>query len=280
MEKTVRSIIGDKLQTAHKINRPYTYSPNSVMNDILGILPNDRPAGTPWTRYAAIGIGGLATKFYDNNTRAESYPLPHEPTHTGLYKQVPWVIRPVQQDLTTQERKPFRLRTLQDIDGVKYAVYWIRELDLQNTTVRTEYRRIENGQITSDPWEPSQADQFPKPPVIGQGEVLVTGDDYVAATAKTSLKLTSWDMTELVNVGNVMFKSENAIFLTEIGLCSGIDVEHRGNFNGQMLAYTEASGVQITDFISTMLPTNFNRAGASINLDIGAVEPLLKLKRL
>lgn len=280
MEKTVRTIIGDKLQTAHKINRPYSWSPNSVMNDILGILPTDRPAGTPWTQYATLGIGGLATKFYDNNTRAESFPLPHDTTDTGHYKQVPWVARPIAQDLTPEERKPFRLRTLEDRPDGRYALYWAYKLDMTSTNVRTEYRRIENGQIISDPWEPTQANQFPKPPVIGQGEVLVTGDDYVAATAKTTLKFTPWMMDELINVGNVMFNSENAIFLTEIGLCSGIDVEHRGNFNGQMLSYTEASGVQITDFVSTMLPTNFNRAGASVNLDIGAVEPLLKLKRV
>lgn len=279
MEKTVRSIIGDKLQTAQKVNRPYTYSPNSVMNDILGVLANDRPAGIPWTQYATLGIGGLATKYYDNNTRAELYPLPHDPSHTGLYSQVPWVIRPVQNDLTAAEVKKFRLRTLQDFNGVRCAVYWARPMDLTNTTVRIEYRKIQNGQIVSDPWEPSQANQFPKPPVLGQGETLVTGDDYLAATAKTTLKFTSWDMTELVNVANIMFKSENALLLTEIGLCSGIDVQHRGNFNGQSLAYTEASGVQITDFVSVFLPTNFNRAGASVNLDIGSVEPLLELKR-
>lgn len=278
MEKTVRSIIGDKLQTAQKVNRPYTYSPNSVMNDILGVLPNEYPAGTPWTQYATIGIGGMATKWYDNNTRSEQYPLPHDPSHTGLYLQVPWVARPIQEDLTADERRKFRLRTIQDVRGTMMALYWGRVLDLTNTQVRIEYRQIQNGQINSEPWEPSQANQFPKPPVLGQGQILVTGDDYLASTAKTTLKLSSWDMSELVNVGVALYQSEDAILLTEIGLCSGIDVQHRGNFNGQMLQYTEAAGVQITDFVSVFLPSNFNRAGATVNLDIGSVEPLLELR--
>lgn len=277
MEKTIRTVIGGKLQTAQKLNRPYEFAPNSIMNKVVGVLPDALPGETPWTQYAAIGIGGLSVRYFDNNTRATPWPQPHEPTDTGMFRQVPYVMRPVNQGLTAAERSRFRLRTIETRDGVKYECWWLRPLDLRDTTVRTEYRQIVDGQVVSTPWEPSAADQHPTPRAINPNQVLVTGDDYVASTAKTTFRFNSWDMTELVNVGSVLFKDEQAILLTELAACSGVDFESRGDFNGIMLPYTEAIGVQITDFVSTFLPSAFNRAGASINMDIGSVEPLFKL---
>lgn len=278
MDKTVRSAVGALLQTAQKLNLPYEFVPNSLMNKQLGVLPDELPDQTPWTQYATIGIGGLVTRYYDNNTRAETMPQPHEPRHTGLYKQVPFVMRHLNEDLETAERARFRLRVVQEVDGVKYACYYARALDLRQTRALLEYRQIVDGQIVSMPWEPSPEDQHPRPTAVNPGQVLVTGDDYIASTAKNAFKLTASDMTELVNVGNILFKSENAILLTELALCSGVDVESRAMINGVMQPYTEAVGVQITDFISTFLPVAYQRAGAAINMDIGSVEPLLALR--
>lgn len=279
MEKTVRTAVGALLQTAQKLNLPYELVPNSVMNRQLGVLPDELPAGTPFSQYVAIGIGGLTTRYFDNNTRAELWPQPHEPKHTGLYNQVPFVMRPLGEDLTAEEAKRFRLRVVTgEIDGVKYAAYYARRLDLRTTVAKLEYRQIVDGQIVARPWSPSADDQHPVPIPVNPGKVLVTGDDYIASTAKTSFKFSDWDMTELVNVGNVLFKSENAIVITELAVCSGLDVESRGTFNGVLLPYTEAVGVQITDFVSTFLPAAYNRAGAAVNMDIGSVEPLLALK--
>lgn len=279
MEKSVRTAIGAKLQTAMKLNRPYTYDDNSVMNTLLGIFPDEFPPSNqlPYVQYAAIGIGGLNAQFIGTPRRLELFPSPHETTHTGLYEQVPYVIRPISNDLSTAERQRYRLRKLIDVGGVTCAAYYLRVLDLSTTESRLEYRVIQDGTITSTPWSPSVNDQHPVPLTVNPGQVLVTGDDYVASTAKTTFQFTSQDINELINVGNMLFNSENAIIVSELALCSGLDVLKMGNFNGANLQYTEAIGVQISDFVSTLLPASFNRVGASINLDIGSVEPLLAL---
>ncbi len=278
MEKSVRTAIGALLQTAQKLKLPYTLAPNSVMNKALAIFPDDLPSGTPWTQYVAIGIGGLQALRVGEGNRLELRPIPHQPTHTGLYNQIPFVIRPVTNDLSTAERARFRLRKVQLIKGVLCACYYLRTLNLAGTTARMEYRVIEDGVVTSTPWEPTASDQYPEPWVVNPGQVLVTGDDYVASTAKSRFDFTPWDMAELVEVGKRLFDSATAINVCEMALCSGTDAQKTGDFNGQPLQYTEAIGVQINDFISTFVSAAFNNTGAGVNLDIGSVEPLLALK--
>lgn len=278
MEKTVRTAIGAKLQTAQKLNRPYLFEPNSVMNKLLGVLPDDLPSKTPAVGYFAIGIGGLSVRFVGERRRAEFFPMPHDPRHTGLYEQIPFVARPVADDLSTSERLKFRLRKLMNISGETYALYYGRTLDLTTTDVQLEYRVIKDGVISSHVWSPSPDDQRPTPWTINDGQYLSTGDDYVASTAKSVVKFTPWDIAELINVGRVMYNSEDAITVSEIAIISGVDEQTTGDFNGVHLPYTEVIGAQITDFVSVNIPTNYMQAGAAVNLDIGSTEPLLELK--
>lgn len=278
MDKSVRTAIGAKLQTAQKLKLPYEFEPNSVMNAQLGILPNETPAETPWCQYVAIGIGGMAVNLVDNNRRVEFQPIPHDPRHTGMYDQIPFVVRPVTDDLEVSERARFRLRRVREINGILYAEYFLRKMDFTDTVVNLEYRQIIDGQVKSDVWHPTADDQYPKAPRVNPGQVLVTGDDYVASSAKNTFRFSSWDMQELLNVGRVLFKSEAAITLTELAICSGVDYQTRYDFNGMSLPFIESIGTQITDFVSTLIPVQFQQSGASVNLDIGSTEPLLAIK--
>lgn len=278
MEKSVRTAIGAKLQTAQKLKLPYTFDDNSVMNKQLNILPDELPNQTPWTQYVGIGIGGLSARFIGNQNRIELFPFPHDPRHTGFFNQIPWVIRPVASDLSTSERVNYRLRKKIQVGSDTYVAYYLRKLNTAGMSVRLEYRVIQDGNVTSTPWEPSVDDQHPTPLVVNPGQVLTTGDDYVASTAKSLIQFTPWDIAELVNVGRVLYNSETAITVSELALLSGVDFETTGDFNGAQLPITEAVGVQINDFVSTLVPTNYTQAGAGIDLDIGSTEPLLALK--
>lgn len=279
MEKTVRTAIGALIQTAQKHNLPYEYPPNSVMNQILDVFPDRLPASNriPYSQYIAMGDGALSATFAADNT-LELWPIPHSPRHTGLYSQRPFVLRPYNQDLNTQERSRFRMRKIIDLGGNKYVAYYLRRMDFAQTQARLEYRVISNGTVTSQPWAPTADDQKPKRPTVNPGEVYVTGDDYIAATAKSKLVFTAWDIKEMINVSNILLGTNKIMTISELAVCSGLDETVTGDVNGSMIQYQESMGVQITDFISTLLPPVYNEAGASINLDTGSTEPLLVLK--
>lgn len=278
MEKTVRTGVGALIQTAQKHGLPYFYVPNSVMNKALDVFGDRLPDSThiPISQYLAIGDGALSAT--ENNGDVELWPIQHEPRHTGLYKQLPWVLRAENRDLSTPERSRFRMRKIIDIGGVKYVAYYLRKMDFSQTRASLEYRVIKNDVVTSSPWEPTPADQFPPRPKINPGQVYVTGDDYIAATAKTKVEFSIWDIAELINVSNILKGMNKLMTISEIAVCSGKDETVMGQFNGQPMNYTEAIGVQINDFISTLLPPAYNRAGAAINLDTGSSEPLLALR--
>lgn len=278
MDKSTRTAIGTLLQTCHKHKLAYTYLDNSVMNKLLNVFPDvNPPAGElPYVQYVAIGIGALGVAFGANN-RKTLYPLPHDPQHTGLYDQIPFVMRPITNDLNGTERQRFRLRQLKTVNNVAYACYYLRMMDLSTTQAKLELRHISEGNIESEPWTPRVEHQKPTPPTVNPGQVLTTGDDYIASTAQSRFQLTAWDIDELINVSNILFSEDGAITISEMAICSGLDETLSGDFNGVPLSYTDAIGVQITDFVQTMIPVFYNRAGAGINMDTGSVEPLLAL---
>lgn len=281
MDKSIRTAIGAAQQTANKTNLPYVFVPNSVMNEQLNIFPDMRPDSTyrPYTRYVTIGVGGLTSRFLADN-RMELVPIPHEPRHTGLYDQTPWVIRDLDNDLTVAERLRYRLRKIIPIGTAYKVAYYGRLIDYSKSSVTLEYRTVKDGIISADPWEPTSNDQYPPRPVINPGQTYVTGDDYIAATAKTRFEFTKQDMAELVNVGNILYNNPMAMTISEMALCSGADATVDGQFNGSVFQYTDAIGVQITDFVSTLISPLFQSDGAAINLDIGSTEPLLALRQL
>lgn len=281
MDKSVRTAIGALQQTVGKTHLPYTFLPNSVMNEALNIYPDSRPDQNylPYSRYVCIGVGALTSRFLADG-RMELVPIPHEPRHTGLYDQVPWVIRDLDNDLTTAERLRYRLRKIMPFGNTQKVAYFARLLDYSKTTAGLEFRTVQDGIISAAPWEPDADDQFPKRPVINPGQTYVTGDDYIAATAKTRFEFTKQDMAELVNVGNIMFNNPMAMTISEIAICSGQDAVVDGQINGSVFQYTDAIAVQITDFVSTLVSPLFQSDGAAINLDIGSTEPLLALRQL
>lgn len=278
MDKSTRTAIGTLLQTAHKHNLPYTYLENSVMNKLLNVFPDLMPPADflPYAQYIAIGTGALGVQFGANN-RKSLYPLPHDPQHTGLYEQIPFVMRPITSDLNGQQRLRFRMRQIKTVNNVAYACYYLRVMDLSTTQAKLELRSLQEGNIVSEPWTPRVEHQKPSPPAINPGQVLATGDDYIASTAQSRFQLTASDMDELINVSNILYGADNGITISELAICSGMDESVSGDFNGVPVSYTDAIGVQITDFVMTMLPVLYQRGGASINMDTGSVEPLLAL---
>ena len=122
---------------------------------------------------------------------------------------------------------------------------------------------------------PSLADLSPAKPIIPvNGNITSTGN-YLASTAKIEFVLTEAEITELLNACNIIYGSDNYAFISEIGLCSGVDRSLMGNFNGPPMAYTEAIGVQIMNFISTAIPAYALSTSITQTIDVGSTSPLL-----
>ncbi len=276
MDNNVRSIYGAYLQTCALLGFNVDIKPNSTLNQKFDLFPNEifSSGETPTVKYLTIGNGGHTASMGVDGLPLIN-PVPHSPRHAALYNHLPFIIREVGEDLTPGERLLYRLRVPRTIDGVNYMCYYAKVLDLSLVEPKIELRNNTNGIITATDFTPSLADLNPVKPVIPvNGNITSTGN-YLASTAKIEFVMNEAEITELLNACNIIYGSDNYAFISEIGLCSGVDRTLMGNFGGPPSAYTEAVGVQIMNFISTAIPAYTLSTSITQTIDVGSTSPLL-----
>lgn len=278
MESSIRTVYSAALQASTLLGLPIVLKPNSTLNEKFGVNQSISLAETdvPAIRYLAVGNGGHRMIVGADNI-AKPEPIQHTPRHAALYNQLPFILRKTNEDLTPAERANYRLRKLETHDGVSYVAYYLKVLDLSNTSTQLELRNVTDGVTTSTVFNPTAADLNPTPPAINPGGVIQTSGDYIAATAKVPFVMSTTDIEEYLNVCNIIYGDVNYAMISEIALCSGVDRTVTGDFNGTSLGYTDAIGVQVCSFLSSFFALNFTNGSISLELDAGSVEALLTL---
>ncbi len=285
MENLVRTCYGAALQTAQLLDLPFALLPHSSLNEKLGILDTVVVPETPipYLQYLAIGNGGHQMVTGPNNI-AVPMPVQHSPADAALYNQLPFVLRLPNADLTPAQMANYRLRKIVTYNNTQYVAYYLKTLNLNGTSgglvvnsPTMMYNSVSNGTTTSSAFTPSLANLNPTPPQLTSGSVVSTNGNYISATALVPINLDANDIAEFLNVCNIIYGSTNPAIISELALCSGLDYSTSGTFNGATQTYMDAIAVQIMTFVSTFYAANFTSSGISLEMDIGAVEPLFSL---
>lgn len=276
MKSSVRTIYGSLLQTALRYNDPLKILPNSTLNKKFNVLADEVPTADEkvFTRYLAIGINGFEVQLGSNNLYKINF-RDYQPHHASLYEHIPFVLRPLEEDLSSSDRSKYRMRVVKEYGGKKYVGYYLRVLENDGRSADAEKRRIQNKTVVSNPWEPELTDLNPRPMVLNANQRVTNGDEYLAASKKFRIELSSHDMQEIVNAVTIIYKDPGFAELSEFGLCSGADRVVTTNDGGVTQHYTEAVYAQINDFLRMRVSVNENLGGKIINLDAGSVEPLI-----
>lgn len=278
MTTLVRTAVNAELQTAIYLNKQHIVHPFTSLNELHGIGANlaINEGEVPSLKYIAIGNKGHRSETgVDGITITKG--VPHQTSDTGLYNQIPFVMRLPQNDLNAQQRNQYRLRKVLNVNGQDYIAYYLRVLDMSATVPRTELRVTTNGTTVATPFEFSQSNLRPSIPVIGTNQVLVTSGESIAVTAKVPFRISADDATELRNVATILYGNEAYAIVSELATVTGVDRLVSGEVNGSPIQYYEAVGAQIASFISTYYPFDILRDGATADLDVGNVEALLSL---
>lgn len=278
MTTLVRTAVNAELQTAIYLNKQHIVHPFTSLNELHGIAANlaINEGEVPSLKYIAIGNKGHRSETgVDGITITKG--VPHQTSDTGLYNQIPFVMRLPQNDLNAQQRNQYRLRKVLNVNGQDYIAYYLRVLDMSATVPRTELRVTTNGTTVATPFEFSQSNLRPSIPVIGTNQVLVTSGESIAVTAKVPFRISADDATELRNVATILYGNEAYAIVSELATVTGVDRLVSGEVNGSPIQYYEAVGAQIASFISTYYPFDILRDGATADLDVGNVEALLSL---
>lgn len=279
MEKVTRTIYSIYMQSCLATGVAPSYLPFTTLNEKLSINASTAPTNTdrPRLTYWAIGNRG-----HSISMGADNIPLPKEVPHRGtdaaLYGQIPFILRPLVTDLTAGERAKYALRREEVHDGIRYAAYYLKRVDMTSVTPTMEYTTVVDGVSTTVPFVPNASNLNPTPPAVDNTGTEVVSGDYVTASVRLSLPLSEAEANELLDVGRILFDNENAAIISEIALCMGVDktvsVTNTGGGTFNML---EAIGVQIAMHIPALVPVSYSNTGIAYTVDIGATEPLYSM---
>jgi hypothetical protein len=279
MEQVVRTVWGSNLQASEQLGLPYTVRPFTTLNEKLGIQSGVSlaPGVYPKVQYYCYGNGG-----HQMTMGADNIPLStiaqHRATDAALFKQLPFVLRPIASDLTLSERVNYALRIEEQHGGATYVAYYLKRIDLSSTFVQMDYRTIVNGVVTSTPYVPDAANLSPTPIVISNGGVNTVSGDYITCAAQLPLAFSPAEVADLINVSTVLHGVDDYAIISEIGLCSGGDKtitvtpSTGGSFN-----FNEAVGVQIASFVSCLHIAKYATSGITKQLDFGVNDPLFNI---
>lgn len=228
--------------------------------------------------YICIGIKGHRN-ITDGNSIDRSVPIKHKATDTGLYQIVPFAIKALDNDLTTEQRKRFRLRKIIEIDSVLYAAYYARRLNTNNTPPALILNSIQDGVKTSNPWAPSINNLRPEQPPIG----YQNDASYITTVSNIELVFEEEDIEWYMEACELLF-GDRYYSITELAYCTGVDkkIVRQYPSSGVQTPSTaigsrnllEVEALQATYFINTDINPSVLNKRFTYMVDLGINEPL------
>lgn len=276
METVFRTAYAAHLSTTMLLRKPFTVLPNSTLNQKFNVHADQVPATNeyPSLGYMAIGNKGTTYEVAPGGFLLTT-PIPHLARHAAAYNTIPFIVRPVGDDISAAERANYRMRVILSIGGQNYVAYYLRKLDLNNTTPTVELRNVNDGIITNSPFVPELSDLSPTHPVISNPNLNTANGDYLVSTAKTDFILNQSDITNIMEACNILYGDPRYAVINEAMLVTGLDKPLTGVFGGTTSTYTEVIAAQVAAFIHQSHVLTDSTHEVKISLNVGGVEPLL-----
>ena len=280
MQNISRTIYGAYLQTCQHLNLPWAMKDHSTLNEKFGIQSGIRPPADtlPNLAYFAIGNGGH-TIGVGNGIVPITKPLQHQSTDAACFNHLPFVLREANNDLTPTQQARYALRRQETHNNVTYFAYYLRRLDESNLIPSMQTQTQDGqGNVSVVDFIPTSDNLNPKPQQLSSTGVNSLAGVTESVSARLDLSFTADDVTELLNVANILWQDEAYAVISEIAMVSGVDkIISAGGSGTAAFNFNEVIAAQVCSFISCFFPAQFSNTGMTIRVDVGATEPLLKL---
>lgn len=300
MKSITRTAALNRLLTCLGWGIPFTVHPNSLVFDVLNdpelnpYLPAPATAGQyqmptydPDTETRDLKIGlimigrGGHGMTVDDDAEISPITYPHEATHTGLFRPMPLLVRPVSSDITNEDKAKYRIRTTMMINNLLYAVYWGKKIDASTNEIIEMIETVENGKVVSaKPYTPTANDLRPTKTDIDQTATGV----YLRTYTAVNFGFSNAEVEEIVNACTLMYGNPDKAIISELAFCFGKD-------KAVTKVYTQAGTTLVTapantyEFVACHLGTvessfkAVNYTGAFMDTkNVGISEPLFSAK--
>jgi hypothetical protein len=224
MLSAIRSGISLPIYNAMINGAPLAMLPNSTLNQKLNILPdvNDGPFAYPVIDYYAIGAGD-AEPYIGASGAMTIRQKQHESTDAAPFRQRPFVLRKLNQDLTPEERKNFRLRNIITVGSDQYWAYWLRKLSPATLPPTHDYITIDQNNRRSEPlvWNPSTAAFDPVGRTLSTTGVNVINKELITSTVPREITWGEFERNEYLNVARILYNDEAEAIIGDIAIVAG-----------------------------------------------------------
>ena len=277
MNLVTRTVFSSYLQTCLLLNAQFQMAPETTLNELYSIQNGVMPLVTPTLGYFAIGNGGHSVTVGANGIPLTK-PVQYEATDAALYNGLPFVLRPINNDIDTISQANYALRRIETHAGAQYIAYYLKRLPVAGVVPVMNIVSTTNGISTTALFVPTSANLNPVPPALNTNGVNLVSGNYVSSAANMSINLSANDVAEILNVATILYGDPAYAIISEIALCSGVDkTVQSATYGNAMIPFNEAIAVQVVSFINTDFALAFNTTGISINLNCGSSEPLFSL---
>lgn len=263
--QTQRTLFGMDLQLAQMFGKEYIITPNTTLNEKFNIQIVDKPLGVyPTLKYITIGTGA-DTKF----NSISGYPYSnHSPLDGALFNHIPFVMKTLDNDLDLSERNKYRFRKEETHNGTLYACYYLKVIEEVlydnkfyriNTVNNETYLKQMNINI------PDILHPRPKDRDINYSTLENT--EFITKLGKFKFTLDPDELKNLKEVKNILGNNK---IVSELGLCTGIDVGEGTEVEAicVQIAYHIDMNLDMTyDFHKEETFTKF--------IELGGAEPLI-----
>jgi len=207
---------------------------------------------------------------------------PHRATDAGPFNMIPFAMKqiwPVNNDFTALERANYRIRKTLMKDGILYAAYFAKPLNLTGVTPDLMYATSVDGNTVAVPFVPTSTDLWPAPTTPG----AVSGGTTISVTAASQILFTPADVVLLREACEILYGTADYAIISEIGFLTGKDKEVTAAYptSGTQTAaavpadtYFELCGAQIAAHYSTYRSVVYDNLGFTISYDLGTGEAL------
>ena len=277
MKNVVRTIYGMYLQSVKLRNSNFVLEPNTTLNEKFLVGNNETlPIGaSPVINCYCIGNGGhkVITGSNSNISGNEVY---HETNHAALYKHLPFISRPVTNDLSIAEASKYRLKVKTTINSTDYFFYYLKVINnLTDSIPNMVNVYTRNNNIVASKYESVLSNLSPVPSNAPSIDIP-NHTTYLSVIDSIPFNLSILEITEIINAYQLLYGVTTVPIISEIGICSSIDKQIL-DFNN--VTYTEALAIQINYFINTYYLTQTyldNIQELNTFIEIGGLELMAK----
>lgn len=278
-----RTAIASYLQTFLLSRKKYILLPHTTLNELLeieknAVIPDDE---NPGFGYYTIGKSGHTSSIVGTEDDVIIDLRKHSPADAACWGHIPFVLREEANDLSADLRLQYGLRRMETYGTKNYFAYYAKRIDLALFVPKVKITNIVNGVANTKDYLYTQSNLHPEIPTVLPDEVTTTAAEYLSVTMPVTVEFSQFDVQELNNMALIKFGDARRAVISEIALCSGIDrVVQTTTAGGAPINFKEIIASQVLTFISTYRQMSIDNKGFTMDLELGATEPLLTSSNL